>query len=60
MQCKTICHMLQKILHRSLFAAYFCTDDCHIWAETDNPSCFAKAIQPHEPANVQQNQKPFF
>jgi len=54
MQYITICHMLQNILHRRLLAAYFSTDfDCHIWAETDNPSCFAKVIHPHEPVNVQ-------
>jgi hypothetical protein len=60
-QYKTIRHMLQKILHRSLLAAYLSTDfDCHIWAETNNPSCFAKAIHPHEPVNVQQYHKYFF
>lgn len=61
MQCKIICNMLQKILHRSLVAAYFTMDfDCHIRAEIDNPSCFAKAIHPHEPVNVQQYHKSFF
>jgi hypothetical protein len=55
MQYKTICHMVQKILHTTLLAAYFSMDfDCHIRAETDNTSCFAKAIHPHEPVNVQQ------
>lgn len=49
MHYKTTCHMQQKILHRSLLAAYFSTDfDCHISAENDNPSCSAKAIHPHE------------